>query len=214
MHTSTQAHRRHCTQRVATETHNICTNMHTHTYTHVYTCIHVHIHVHMHIYTHIPVCTNTYIHIYTHTHTTCTYAHTQTRLERRRGSDCARSPTCSLPISLSAAIRKGVMFRGQQPNRSFSRNNGYANQPQLITPSRQCATQTTPAHLYWCGTNSPVPWLLQPRATEINSHSCRFPAVFLPFSRRFLLVAPYKYGPLLQNIVSFLGLFCKGNLQF
>jgi len=37
MHTNTHAYRRLCTthQRVTTETHNLCTNMHTHTYTHV-----------------------------------------------------------------------------------------------------------------------------------------------------------------------------------
>ena len=76
MHTHTHAHRR-CTtrQHIATETHNLCTNMHTHTYTRVYTCIRIHIHIHMHMYTYIHVCTYTYIHIYAHTHTHI-YTHT------------------------------------------------------------------------------------------------------------------------------------------
>ena len=45
----------------------------------------------MHIYTYIHVRTRTHIHIYTHTHTKCTYERTQTRLERRRGSERAGS---------------------------------------------------------------------------------------------------------------------------
>jgi len=111
-------------QHIAAETHNLCTHMHTHTYTQAYTCIHIHIHIHMHIYTYIQVCTYTYIHIYAHTHRTCTYAHTQARLERQLGIDFARSPTWSrqvLLFSLSAAIRKGVTFRVQKPNCSFLR---------------------------------------------------------------------------------------------
>ena len=45
----------------------------------------------MHIYTYIHVRTHTHIHIYTHTHTKCTYERTQARLERRCGSERARS---------------------------------------------------------------------------------------------------------------------------
>jgi len=64
-------------------------------------CIHIHIHMYIHackyIYTCtcicIHTCTSVHIHTYTHirTHTTCTYAHTQARLEWKRCSDCARS---------------------------------------------------------------------------------------------------------------------------
>ena len=73
-----------------TETHNLCTNMHTHTHTHVYKRIDVQINTHMHIYTCIHVRTqHTYTH--THTHTKCTYERTLARLERRRGSERARS---------------------------------------------------------------------------------------------------------------------------
>jgi len=65
-------------------------------------CIHIHIHMcinayytytykHAHIYIYIHVRTYTHIHIYTHTHTKCTYARTQARLERRRGSKLTRS---------------------------------------------------------------------------------------------------------------------------
>jgi len=45
----------------------------------------------MHIYTYEHVCTHTHLHIYTHTHTNCTYERMQARLERRRGSERARS---------------------------------------------------------------------------------------------------------------------------
>jgi len=45
----------------------------------------------MHICTYIHVRTHTNIHIYTHTHTKCTYERTHARLERRRGSERARS---------------------------------------------------------------------------------------------------------------------------
>jgi len=65
--------------------------MHTHTHTHVYKRIDVQIHTHMHTYTYIHVRTHTHIHIYTHTHTKCTYERTQARLERRHGSERARS---------------------------------------------------------------------------------------------------------------------------
>jgi len=72
-------------------TYTLGTNMHTHTYTHVYKRIDVQIHTNMHIYTYIHVRTHTHIHIYTHTHAKCTYERTQARLERRRGSERARS---------------------------------------------------------------------------------------------------------------------------
>jgi len=47
--------------------------------------------MHTCIFTHIYVRTHTHIHIYTHTHTKCTYERMQARLERRRGSERARS---------------------------------------------------------------------------------------------------------------------------
>jgi len=62
-----------------------------HTNTHVYKRIHIHIHTHMHIHTYIHVRTRTHIHMYTHTHPQCTYESMQARLERRRGSERARS---------------------------------------------------------------------------------------------------------------------------
>jgi len=74
-----------------TETHNLCTNIHTHTHTHVYKRIHIHIHIHMHIHIYIYVRTHTHIHIHTHTYKKITYARTQVRLDRQRGSDRARS---------------------------------------------------------------------------------------------------------------------------
>ena len=52
-------------------------------YKYIHTCIY--------IYTYIHVRTHTHIHIYTHTHTKCTYERTQAHLERRRGSERARS---------------------------------------------------------------------------------------------------------------------------
>ena len=50
-------------------------------YIYIHTCIYVHIYMSAHIHTY------TYI----HTHTKCTYERTQARLERRRGSERARS---------------------------------------------------------------------------------------------------------------------------
>ena len=69
MHTNTHwhAHPRHCPTRLAIETHNPCTNMHTHTYTHVYTCIRILIHIHAYIY--VNICSYTHIHTQTYTHT-------------------------------------------------------------------------------------------------------------------------------------------------
>ena len=70
MHTHTYVHEHTCASitpstrwSTDTETHNLCTNMHTHT--HVYKRIDVPIHTHMHIYTYIMsahIYTNAYIH--------------------------------------------------------------------------------------------------------------------------------------------------------
>jgi len=89
------------------EAHNLYTNMHTHSYTNVYTCIQIHIHMHMHIHTYMHVCTHAYIHTYTHTHATCTYAHTQARLERQR---CSKS-------------REELMQMPEAPHVSFIQRN-------------------------------------------------------------------------------------------
>ena len=94
MHTHTYAHEYTCARmtlstRGSTDTET--TNMHTHTHTHVYKRKDVQIHTHMHLYTYIHVRTHTHIHIYTHTHTKCTREHTPARLERRHGSERARS---------------------------------------------------------------------------------------------------------------------------
>jgi len=86
MHTHTYAHEHTCAcvtpstrWSTDTETHDLCTNMHTHTYTHVYKHIDVHIHIHMHIYAYIHVCAHTHIHTYIHTHAKWTYERTQRR---------------------------------------------------------------------------------------------------------------------------------------
>jgi len=129
MHTHTYTHEHACASMTLpnTLTHRYwdSQSIPKHTYTYIYTCMYIHayvytlIHIHIQIYTCIHVRTHTYIHICTHTHTTCTYARTQARLERQRSSDCARSLTWrqeAPPFSLSAAIRRGVTLRGQQPN--------------------------------------------------------------------------------------------------
>jgi len=96
MHTYANEHTRACMTlstrwSTGTETHILRTNIHTHTNTHMYKRIDVQIHTHMHIYACIHVHTHTHTHIYTHTHTKCTYERTQARLERRSGSERARS---------------------------------------------------------------------------------------------------------------------------
>ena len=104
--------------RTATETHNLCTNMHTHTNTHVCTCIRIHLHIHMHIYTYILVSTHAHMHIHTHIRTTFTYARMQASLKQCHGSDCEGSLTYrqkAPPFSLSAAIRRGITLRGHSP---------------------------------------------------------------------------------------------------
>jgi len=50
-------------------------------YKYIHTCIYIHIYMSTHIHTFT----------YTHTHTKCTYERTHARLERQRGSECARS---------------------------------------------------------------------------------------------------------------------------
>jgi len=61
--------------------------------THMYKRIDVQIHTHMHIYTYIM---SALIHTYTYIHTRIQNVHMharKARLKRRRGSDCAGSPT-------------------------------------------------------------------------------------------------------------------------
>jgi len=105
-----------------TNTHNLCTNMHTHTHTHVYKRIDVQIHTHIHVYIYIM---SAHIHTYTYIHTRTQNVHMnarKARLKQRRGHDCAASPPWhqeTLPFSLSS--------------------------------SRQRAVQTTSAYLHWCG---------------------------------------------------------------
>jgi len=125
MYTHTYAHENTCACMTPstrwstdTKTHNLCTNMHTHTHTHVYQRIDVQIHTHMHIYTYIHVRTHTHIHIHTHTHTKCTYARTQARLERRRGSERARSrcrqkSTCPACQCLKSSPAPSVEYHSQ-----------------------------------------------------------------------------------------------------
>ena len=113
MHTISHAHPWRCPtrQRLAAETHNLCTNIHTHTFTHVYTCIHILIRIHMHICTHVHVFTHAYMYIYTHTHTTCTYRRTQARLEQYLSINCVRSLT--LHQEVPSFSWKGVAFHDQ-----------------------------------------------------------------------------------------------------
>ena len=77
---------------MATETQDLCINMHTHTYTHVCTCMCIPIHIHMQIYKYMHVHTHAYIHKYMHTHTTCTYAHTRVRPLRRLCEELMQMP--------------------------------------------------------------------------------------------------------------------------
>jgi len=77
-------------QKKATETQNLCTNVHTHTYAHVYACMRISIHIVTHAYIYIYACSYTHIHthIYTHTYNMymCTHVSTPgtTALQRLR----------------------------------------------------------------------------------------------------------------------------------
>jgi len=75
MHTHTYAHEYTCACMTPstrwstdTQTHNLCTNIHTHKHPHVYKRVHIHIHTHMHIHTYIHFRTYTHIHICTWNH--------------------------------------------------------------------------------------------------------------------------------------------------
>ena len=162
MHTNTHAHPRHCPtrQRLAMETHNLYTSMHTHTYAHVYTCKRTLIHIPMHIYTYIHVRTHTYIHIYTHTHTACTYARMHARLERQCCSDCVRSPTERLeapPFSLSAAIWRRIPFVASSP---IARSRGTTDKRRTTTTNSSSAhhhdSAPTRLHLLICTGAEPI----------------------------------------------------------
>jgi len=93
--------------------------MHAHTHTNVYKCIHIHMHTHLHIYIYIHM--SAHVHTYTYIHTRIQHVHMnarKVRLERRRGSDWAGSPTScqeSRPFSLSAAIWRGIPFVASSP---------------------------------------------------------------------------------------------------
>ena len=99
-------------RRTATETHNLCTSMHTHTYTHVYTCMCIPVHIHMYIYTYIHASTHTYMHIYTHTRTTYTYARMQHVCIDGAAATAREARRELTPFSLSAAIRRRITLCG------------------------------------------------------------------------------------------------------
>ena len=109
---------------------------------------------------HILVCTgvpNTCL-VQFRTHpTTYTHAHLQARLERRRGSDCARSwRRCKEALHVSFV------------RRLFTENEGsMQSDPKLAAFHHTVPTVPlpTPAHLRWCGANPPGP-----RPTQIAGH--------------------------------------------
>ena len=158
--------------------------MHTHTYTHVHTCICIHIHIHMHVCTYIHVCTYTYIYIYTHTHTTCTYEHTQARLERRRGSDCARLEASKLhpsPCPLQSGRKSPSVATAQLlvlEERRIS-----VEKPQ---PTAAHHTITTARHPDY--TRSSVPVRDQSTRSMAALAAGHGDVPLLPFSRRFHIV--------------------------
>ena len=166
--------------RTATETQNLFTNMHKHTYTHVYACMRIPINIHMQIYTYMHVHTHTYIHIYIHTHTTCTYASPQARLERRRCSNCVRSPTWrheSCALLLSKLLVPPPFTRSFSRETMGKRRNKH-NQQQLNTLSRQRATLQP----LICTGAKPIHPASDPpklRATKANPWN---EVTFLPFS--------------------------------
>ena len=146
-----------------TKTHNLCTNMHTHKQTHVYKRLDVQIHTHMHIYTYIM---SAHIHTYTYIHTRIQNVHMnarKARLKRRRGSDCAGSPTWhqeALPFSLSASRQRAVQ------------------------------TRATSAYLHWCGADppsslsTPAPSLAMAPRNEVIF--CHFGGVFCSKTKTFV----------------------------
>jgi len=95
----------------------ICIHIHIHTCTNAYIFIYIHTCTYIYLYT----CPHTYIHTHIYTHAYKRYIHMsarKARLKRRRGIDCAGSPTWrqeALPFSQSAAIRRGIPFVASSP---------------------------------------------------------------------------------------------------
>jgi len=158
MHTHTYVHEHTCASitpstrwSTDTETHNLCTNMHTHTHAHVYKRIHIHIHTHTCTYTYIYM--SAHIHTYTYIHTRIQTVHMnarKARLKWRRGSDCAESPTWrqeALPFSLSAAIRRGVLFVAISLIARHEERQISAEQPQPTAVHHTITTARRPDHI-------------------------------------------------------------------
>ena len=75
------------------------------------------------------------------------------RLEGKHG--CSRAP---LDKRAGCRARECTMWLFTRNERS-TKNNQTPQKP--VTPSRQRASQTTPADLHWCGADSPSPWPAQ-----------------------------------------------------
>ena len=133
----------------------ICTCICMHAYIHTYrdTCIYIHIcmFIHTHTYTHI----RTHIqHVHVHA---CKHAWNDgaaaTSWEARL--DATKAPHFSSRSGSASSVNEIWLSRN---DRSAQNNN---NRQQLITPSRQCATQTTTTHLHWCEADPPRSWPAQ-----------------------------------------------------
>jgi len=151
-------------------------------------CINAYIYIYIHTCTYIYIYMSAHIHTYTYIHTRIQNVHMnarKARLKRRRGSDCARSPTWhqeALPFSLSAAIRRGIPFvasspiacpRGTMDKRRTTTTNSSSSHHHDSAPSRPhllICTGAEPIH----PVHGPLKLPAWPWPPETRSFFCHF----------------------------------------
>ena len=193
MHIKTHAHPRHCpmSQHLATETHNLCTNMHTHTCTHVYTCIRILMHIHMHIHTYIHVHTH---HTYTYIHTHIQHVHMharkhawndgtaatarEARLDTKKLSPSPprenRNPEGGHPPQRAAQLTHSRRMTGMRRTTTPDSSSSHHHDSALSRPHSLICTGAEPIHQVHGPPKLPA-WLWPP---ETRSFSCHFGASF------------------------------------
>jgi len=171
--------------------------MHTLTHTHVYKRIDVQIHTHAYIY--IYACPHTYTHAHIYTHnawidgaaanvqgtvadqgsfallfrstqsnhishlqckdfivpTSCS-TNTPAAVQQSRSTRARRNPS---PRMIKVTVHEKRRVNEEQPTPASSPSR----------KSRQRSTQTTPAHLHWCGANPPSSWPTQVASSGVDA---------------------------------------------
>ena len=148
----------------------------------------------MHIYTYIHVRTHTHIHIYTHTRTKCIYERTQARLERRRGSErarscCRRRKLCTFLSFDAIKAHFAPPMQGLHCTYVGSMKN---NQPAQAAHHANHDSAAPRQHPLICTGAEPIHQVHGQPTSRAPESMLRNRITFPPFSRRFVFFDGHK----------------------